>query len=201
MDANQLQEDSLAALGFAVEFAQVDLDLVSPDQLFSIQRGVRALLNRGRPAEWREPPRSPALYTEELLYLQKRTLDLLHDVATKRGFTVANDLVLTFFGIQYPAGGSSIRVIVQGSPVDLLLYQVIKLLEETGSERLLVCAAPQAGTHDSAPCGRLFIKVTQKRHCSTRCQSRAYMRDYRSNGYAPLGRSRKRGSRHGKKTR
>ena len=58
--------------------------------------------------------------------------------------------------------------LVHGSPLDGFLYQVVRVMETGGAEKLSACAA--------ADCPRLFLKVTKKIFCSTRCRSRTYMR-------------------------
>ena len=43
-------------------------------------------------------------------------------------------------------------------------------------QRLQLCPAEI----DSRPCGKAFVKMTQKRFCSTRCQARMYIRETRA---------------------
>jgi hypothetical protein len=107
--------------------------------------------------------------------MQTRMRELLSDVAQPRTsanavpfkMAIANDLVLSFYGVQ--AKGRRLNLFVLGTPVDRLQYETMRLLETVGAEKVLAC--PE--------CGRLFLKVTKKRFCSTKCQSRVYMRAYR----------------------
>jgi hypothetical protein len=61
---------------------------------------------------------------------------------------------------------------VDGSLRDKVVYRLMSLLAETGLDRLLSC--PASG------CGRLFLKLTRKEFCSSRCQSRSYMQRFRA---------------------
>ena len=76
---------------------------------------------------------------------------------------------------------------------DRVLYATYLLVEEVGRHRL--CTCPARG------CERLFVKVTQKQFCSTRCQSREYMREYRAKNFTAQKRVAKRGVSDGKQTR
>jgi len=80
--------------------------------------------------------------------------------------TVSGDVVLSFWCVRQRG---RVRVFPLGNPVYLVVYEVARVLEAVGFEKLKAC--PE--------CKRLFVKVTKKRFCSTRCQSRAYMREYR----------------------
>ena len=85
---------------------------------------------------------------------------------------------------------------VAGQPRDVFMYLTTWLLTSAAAHRLSVCPAPE--------CGRAFVKVTQKRFCSTLCQSRIYMRTRRAQERAEaeafLNAGRK-GRQHGKATR
>jgi hypothetical protein len=87
-----------------------------------------------------------------------------------------------------------VSLVVNGSPRDVLLYQVASLLREVGIGRLGVCADPE--------CGRPFVRITKKRFCSQRCQSRIYMRQLRADERSATPTTqRKKGSRSGKTAR
>ena len=123
-----------------------------------------------------------------LLALQARARTLLK--AFVQGCAaVEGDLVLTFVLTRDEAG---VRVWVHGSPLDRFLYQVVRVMETGGAEKLSACAA--------ADCPRLFLKVTKKIFCSTRCQSRTYMRRLRAVERAEDARfiQKQKGSRRGK---
>ncbi len=168
MDQNQLQ-DPLGALRFIVEFAQTDLATAQARQLRALDRGVQAFINRETPGHWIAEDEPDRL---RLGVYQQRALEMLSDIARQRPLTMSGDLVLTFWAFR---DGKTLRVEVGGSPLDLLLYQIIRVLEAVGAGNLLAC--PE--------CGRVFVKVTKKVFCSTRCQSRVYMRGYRERGYEP----------------
>ncbi len=80
--------------------------------------------------------------------------------------------------------GSRVMVTRAGRPGDLFFYRLVRLLEQVGVERLRVCQAPDR-SRPGGVCGRLFLKVTRKKYCSTRCQSRTYMREHRGGDRDP----------------
>ena len=61
---------------------------------------------------------------------------------------------------------------VDGPLRDRFRFSVLRILNTVGVDKLAICPAPD--------CGRLFVRVTRKEYCSTRCQSRLYMRKYRA---------------------
>jgi hypothetical protein len=196
MKANQLQAaaglrgrllDPADALRFAVDFAQLDLAQVPMRQLRQAAVGVQLLLARETPGYWvkKSPPDH-----EFLQALQERARALLAAFVKGR-VTVEADLLLTF--IVRRENDGRVRVQVHGSPLDLFLYQVVRVLETGGAEKLLACPAPE--------CGRIFVKVTKKRFCSQRCQSRIYMRQLRAEERAEREALTPKGVRHGKTTR
>lgn len=72
--------------------------------------------------------------------------------------------------VQVKIGGSVVGY--KGTPVAMLLYKVFRLLDDVGPNRLRNCPAED--------CGRAFVKITRKEYCSTRCQKKIYMRNYRA---------------------
>jgi hypothetical protein len=171
VDVRQLQ--------LAVALSRVDLDAVSDSDLWqTVELPFQKLLHRGQPG--REV--RPGEFDRRMLaVLQEKTRALLTAIAApfERSITIAGDLRLSFLAIREADG--VVRTTLLGPVPDRLQYQLIRLLEDVGAERLLVCQAerphPQTGI-----CGRLFVKVTQKKFCSTRCQSRHYMRMEREAG-------------------
>jgi hypothetical protein len=159
----------------AVQFAQLDLSKFSGKELATVERVVQRIIHRGEPATL---VAQGALDRRTLAVLQERALELLRSIATPaaKPLTIAGDLLLTFVAVREDDATVSVRVL--GSPLDRFQYQLIRLLQEAGVEKLLTCPAHKARP-DTGICGRLFLKVTQKNYCSTQCQSRAYMRDYR----------------------
>lgn len=72
-------------------------------------------------------------------------------------------------------------VVLWGGPsADLLCFRIIRLIEDIGIPRLAVCQAASATAESGQVCGRLYVKRTRKEFCSTKCQSRVYMRRLRA---------------------
>ncbi len=76
--------------------------------------------------------------------------------------------------------GKRVVVARSGTPRDLFLYALVQAVQTVGLETLRVCRAADRRVAGGV-CGRLFLRVTNKEHCSTRCQSREYMRNTRAN--------------------
>ena len=170
----------LNSLRSVIEFAQMDLQNLKGAELKAVEQRVRDLIKWQRHG-W---VRAPALNRALLLELQSQSLKFLteivevgtDEVELTLKFWAARDLKprvsQTSRADRDPhAYESKVGVVVDGAPRDRLLYLIIQLLEELGAEKLRTCADPE--------CGRLFFKVTRKEFCSTRCQSRVYMRTYR----------------------
>lgn len=176
-------------LRFVVEFAQGDLAHASKRELRHAAWGVQLLVNRETPGHWEEKARPDLAFLQEV---QGRARALLEQIV--RGpVAIEGDLVLAFLLTRDAEG--RVRGIVRGSPLDCFLYQVVRVLETGGAENLRACPAPE--------CGRIFLKVTKKRFCSPRCQSRIYMRKTRADEKAERERLQpkgKKGSGHGKTT-
>lgn len=60
---------------------------------------------------------------------------------------------------------SDVLLTLDGSAVDVLLFQVVNLLQVAGVGRLRRCE-----------CGRVFARRGRGEYCSARCQKRVYMR-------------------------
>jgi hypothetical protein len=82
-------------------------------------------------------------------------------------------------------------LLIDGAPRDLLFDQTNRVLPNVALEVLQVCPG----------CGKAFVRVTQKRFCSTRCQSRIYMRQMRADERAEREALTLQGVRHDKKAR
>lgn len=61
-------------------------------------------------------------------------------------------------------------MLIDGAPRDVLFEQTTLVLLNSALEPLQICPG----------CGKAFVKVTQKRFCSTRCQTRIYKRKKRA---------------------
>lgn len=59
---------------------------------------------------------------------------------------------------------------------EAFLFRLVWLLKQVGTNRLMKCPAALTTGEE---CGRLFLKVTRKEYCSTRCQARVNMREQR----------------------
>ena len=166
MAGNQLHRPR-QALRFLVEFSQADVE--SARHVTILSRRLAGFLQSAAPGS-----AFGTLDRAAIRHLQQRTFEILNDAAQRRSFTVAGDLVLTFWAF---SDGAAFRVDVGGSPLDRLLYQTIRVLEAVGPGKLLACPAPG--------CGKIFVKITKKRFCSQRCQSRIYMRAKRARSAPP----------------
>lgn len=190
MTANPLQGrllDPADGLRFVVDFAQVDLGQASPRQLRELAWGVLLLINRETPGHWAKQPDADLRFLQAL---QDRARTILEQFV--RGpVAIEGDLVLTFIVTRDDEG--RVRVQVHGSPLDRFCYQIVRVLETGGAAKLLACPAPE--------CGRIFLKVTKKRFCSPRCQSRIYMRQVRTDERAERDARRGKGLAHGQTTR
>jgi hypothetical protein len=189
MKANQLRL-ATKYLEAAIQFAQVDLSKLPGKGLDTAERIVQRIIHRTEPATQVLPG---ALDRRTLTALQARALELLRSIATPgpSRITIAGDLLLTFIAVREKDASVSVRV--SGHALDRFQYQLIRLLEDAGVEKLLTCPAPD--------CGRIFLKVTKKRFCSQRCQSRIYMRQVRAVERADRDALTTKGARHGQTTR
>jgi hypothetical protein len=165
MAINRLQDPG-DALRYIVEYVQLPLDTVPVAKLVAIEHQLEAFISRESPA--RELV-GTTLGRVGLHLLQREGRAVLEGVAQGGTFTMAGDLVLSFYAIRRD-GELSIQVL--GSHLDRMLYQIIRVIERVGVDRLLRCQAPD--------CKRLFLKVTRKEFCSTKCQMRMYMRGKRA---------------------
>jgi hypothetical protein len=73
---------------------------------------------------------------------------------------------------EWDGAGLTLWAVTHASLRNRVLYAAYTLVREVGREKLQVCRRPD--------CGHLFVKVGKKEFCSTKCQSRQYMREYRA---------------------
>jgi hypothetical protein len=186
---NQLpnEHEPIQALTFLVAFAQIDLEHASEPEQRLIERNVQMVIHRDDPGHWKQL--SSRVDVAFLREAQRRLCGMLKGIAKGGPLAIAGDLVLSLYVIR---DGHRSRMQVLGSDLHRLLYQVARLLEAVDLGKIRACPANN--------CGRMFVKVTKKEYCSTRCQSRTFMQQYRANGYQPLGK-RKRRVPHDKTTR
>lgn len=156
----------------AVKFAQLPLDRFDDAAVAAAERVVQRILYRNEPQTRIVPGELDRRVLKEL---QRQSLALLRDLAepSRARFAIAGDLVLSFWAV----GGKNepVRIMVMGSQPARYLYKLIRLIEEVGVDKLRACPA-HAPRPATGVCGQLFVKVTKKEFCSTRCQSRTYMR-------------------------
>jgi uncharacterized C2H2 Zn-finger protein len=162
MRVNQLQDPTDALLYF-VDFAQQDLAAATPRQLRETALQMEAFLRREERGHYIA---GTPLNLKWLRVMQGRALGVLKGFASGTRFAIAGDLLLSFYGM--PEEGKT-RIRAYGDPVARMLYIAMRVIESVGAEKILTCPA----------CGRLFLKVTKKKYCSARCQSRVYMQKYR----------------------
>jgi hypothetical protein len=105
---------------------------------------------------------------DEYEHVQQATRRLLSDLIKHGEHTV--DVNLRF---QVRAGKrAGVMLLRRDARRDDMLYDFIAALRRAGTKRIQLCPAPD--------CDRFFVRVSRKRFCSTRCQSRTYMRKYRN---------------------
>lgn len=170
MRANPLQP-AQAALRFVLEFAAADVERCPAAELHRLALRVRQFTDRQSVPG--VEPMTLVLSRAQLAALQAVTVRDLRGVVSDRAgitgrvpFWISTSTQVGVFAFR---DGDRIRLVVEGKAEHRFRYQLFRLLEETGPLRLAVCSA----------CDRLFIRVTRKRFCSTRCQSRVYMQRYR----------------------
>jgi hypothetical protein len=186
MDIQSITSNPAVAFRFMVEFAQLDLEGASPRTLIKVQRQLQAFIHREEPAT--EITTAP-VGRDELRELQKRAFRVLDGIADGGPITIVDTRNLVFWYIRPPGGAPYMRT--RGPLLDRMLYQLLRVLQTVGAEKLLRCPGRNRGQR----CGRLFLKVTQKRFCSTRCQARDVMQKKRAAMKAPQEKA------HGKTTR
>ncbi len=189
MPPNQLHTP-VEALRFAIDFVQMDVGRASRAELKTAELRVRQLiaLRMDQPDRhdwagqgWAGEPPVPRTELERL-HDDGRTF--LMGAVMSGAAVVALELRFSVVRAHWSGRSSAPRtdydpgvwIVVNGSPRDLFLYRVIRLLDELGTDKLHTCLAPD--------CGRLFFKVTRKEFCSTRCQTRTYMRKRRQEARA-----------------
>src|SRR5262245_35662752 len=147
MPDNQLRA-KMAVLQLALEFAEFGTDP---------RNFLRQPLSARDGGVWTKTPQQPPVDAT----LQNEIKAILRGLTENREYEIE---LRIRFGIKRHASGI---VVTRGSRTerDVFLYQLIRLLEDVGVERLRAC--PE--------CGRLFLKVTRKQFCSTRCQAKVNM--------------------------
>lgn len=216
----------VSTLRFVVDFAQTDLRTASAHEIDAIYRELDSRLKLGLTYSAKESPLEVALKQSlrrvkapgsrgaslskierrrrQLRLMQRDALTLLRDAASNIVVT-ASLFSMSIYGSPDGRGGLQVAVLMGGGSVDVLRYSLILLLEKTGTDKLQSCPAPVANDRRGATCGRLFVKVTRKTHCSTKCQMRSFMRERRAaereGDPRKLARRSRKGSTHDKTTR
>ena len=112
--------------------------------------------------------------------------DPKHPYYDVKSLTIRVELLPFLGGLKQTKGRHRWLFGVNGSPRDVLLYQVATLIAMVGEDRLRFCPAPD--------CGRTFVKVGRREYCSGRCQRRVFV-----STYDPFKAQPRRKDRHGKK--
>lgn len=167
-------KDARIALEFLAEFAEVDLETAPRQRRARLAFRVHSVAGRDAPVRTSGRTWAQDVDTKRLAVYQSHARHLLDDVAHRRPLTIQGDLVLSFFG---DARSGRLNIWAMGTTLDRFRYQMIRVLEDVGLEKIQFCPAPKPRSSDL--CGRIFLKVTKKEYCSTRCQLRAYMRTQR----------------------
>ena len=171
------------ALRFAIDFAQVDLAEVDPAD---VTRSLRRFLLipdhvvAARPfssADLKDTQTEAHALLAAIVRTGAAMVRVTLTMALARPAVQSGRIVLT---------SPRVLTLPMGELRDRFLYRLVRLLEDQGVEKVLRC-----------PCGRLFFKVTRKEYCSTRCQSRLYMRTYRESQKVSKARSRRAGRKRG----
>jgi hypothetical protein len=180
--------DPSRALQFAIAFAQEDLDGLSQQRLRRRAREVEAFIAAEELSDLPAHPYS----AQELKVFQSQLRRLLQQFAIPSAvrLTMTGNLKLNFLACH---DGDHVRISVAGSALHRLLYKTIRVLQAAGTTRLLACPEPN--------CQRLFLKVTQKRFCSSRCQWRHDKRTRRAQDRAERLRFMEQEGGNGKATR
>lgn len=164
---NQLQAP-VEALAFVVDFAQADIAALKPGQVEALDHQMMAFIYRESPGQWLS---GRHLDLPHLHVMQQRAIRVLDDIVRRERvqFTIAGDLVLSFLCVRQ---GDRVRVEVLGSLLDRFLYQLVRVIDTAGLEKIRACPESKCGH-------RIFVRVTQKKYCGTTCQNRANVRTYR----------------------
>lgn len=130
-----------------------------------------------------------ALSGEKTEALRAEARALLRGLAGEEGVSISTPFrpVLRVLRI---GGRASLQV--DGAPRDVVLYQIGRLAELVGLDRLRACPAPD--------CGKVFVRRGRAEYCSARCRRRVFLAGYDPFRAKPR-RTTETGERHGKATR
>jgi predicted RNA-binding Zn ribbon-like protein len=175
---NQLQQD-LLKLRQLVDFAESD-SMTFPAMLVETPHGLVTL---GRDS------RQGLITVADLTAVREELRTVLRKLAAGE-FAQVQAPKVNFNLYAHPASYRTgdkrqfVSSTIDGSPRDCVMSLAVRLLTTTAVHRLRRCAAPD--------CGRVFVKATVKDFCSTRCQSRTYMREMRARERKPVRTPRRR---------
>jgi hypothetical protein len=181
--------DPTAALQFAVWFVQEDLDALSRKELRAVAIRVQAFIARAeidfrknREVADEDVPWAPRHDRTTLRAMQMDLRPMLEafaiprtgrDGRRRRRFAVVGLSPPKFWLVEYEDDHKwRIARLPDGPPRARFLDEAANVLVQVVPQRLFMCK-------DAPRCTRLFVKVTKKEFCSTRCQSRYYMRERR----------------------
>lgn len=172
-------------LQFVIEFVEVDLADASKKTLTTVERNIRFLVGQ----EGSEPflprttargwLRAPRLSVATLVRLQRDVRRVLKGLMEDSRASTDVEIRLRYAAVRWSIAptrgttaeplGEGVSVWVHGSSRNRLLHRLMRLINTLGT-KLRTCPG----------CGRLFVKVTRKRYCSSACQNRLYMRGRRA---------------------
>lgn len=184
-------------LAFLVALAQAPVEdlATAPERYYQntnalpydqIAVGLHALLHLEGQPEARGPRIEDALIAlnpfTDFVAVRDRLRKLFDAIAERKDVRLPVSVTLRI----RPAHKAGQQLPIFGArPEDEVMYQTARFIEIAGPDRIRHCAA--------SDCDRLFVKRTKGEYCSTRCQSRTYMRKLRE--------EEKRGDVHAKQTR
>jgi hypothetical protein len=130
---------------------------------------------------------------EERADLQQEIRTVVRQVVTARangGMLASIPINVALTPVPSPTAKHPGRVLlgIAGEPRDVVWFQLLRLLQTVGLNRVLVCE-----------CGKTFVKVGRREFCSVNCQKRVYMRQQRAEERQDRARRERRS--HGKATR
>lgn len=175
--SQHLDPTPLTAVRFLVEFVQTDLSTSSRVQWGSMADQLSQLGDAPERRRSRVYFATPPITRAQIAEIQTKLRTVLMALTASNTDPSHVSLELTLQLSVYRQRKTpqtlepDVYVWVGGRTVDRIVYRAVRLVEGLGLNRVRRCAAPD--------CGRLFFKETRKEYCSTRCQSRIYMRETR----------------------
>lgn len=172
-------------LQLLLEFSQAPL---SAANLTTWRRRTRRLLSRGRVKGVAVllGGDQEDLTVSQLQELQRDIIAVIRQIAAVSDLRVGESLSPIALRVNGPLHIAVLPLprdrtvlLVHGTPTDVFRYNVTRILESGGLERLRRCPSERGPHGHGRPCDQVFVKVGRRQFCSTQCQTRAYMRRYK----------------------